>query len=156
MKIDTETKRGREYIGGNEILRYKISVPITENCERINEFYKRIAEDCEEFCRSILPSICEGRSVYILESAPTHVQGGEVAFLMRIRLMSEGKLLDTCVISQVWDTANERMISPSRLRKKYFQRGKKRGEKITKGRDILLHNGRILDISRTDIDRFFK
>ena len=152
MRIDREIKSGREYRFGNEVLRYKISLPVIEGCEDITRFYSRIGSGCESFCKGRLAEESQKRCAYALDFAVPHVGCDELTVLIRARLICEGRVLEKYVGAHTWSLSRQRMLTPSYLKKRYS----KKRERHKKGRKLFLENGELRELSDTNIDRFFK
>lgn len=153
MKIEFSIKRGRLYDGGNRILRYKICLPHVEGCDRINRLYKDIAERCEGFCRGqLLDELKErgGEYVYELTYVCTHDDGEALALLMRVRLISSGRVEREQVRAQTWSLCEQDMIPPRYVIKRYGGKGK-RGFKKT---EVFLCDGKISELSANAYDLF--
>jgi hypothetical protein len=152
MKVELKVKRGRIYVGGNELLRYTVCVPITEGCERINRFYTEVGEKCECFCEYDLKELCSLRSAYRLEFALTHKDDEVIAFLMRATLYSEGVKKEEYVRAHAWTVDTQKLISSRLLVKKYGDKAKK----VKRSDGLFLHKGVIESLDKTDIDSIFE
>lgn len=152
MGVEFKTKKGGEYRDGNEILRYKICIPRIEGCERINELYLRISEECESFCKNILACESEKRYAYLLDYAITHSSEDMICLLMRVRVMCGTNVIERFVDAHTWSISRQSMIPPRTLRKKFAGRD----GRAKKREPIFLCGDELKILSGTDIDSFFR
>ena len=157
MSVEYDIKRGRVYAEGNECLRYKISVPVINGAERINEFYKRISEECESFCRTRLCQCLENtkgeRLFYELLCRVCHEDEELVSILTRVRLLKGGTEFESYVRALNWSVTEGCMLPPKLLLRKYTKKGKSR---FKDDDGIFLYKGELKSLKDTCIDIFFK
>ena len=152
MDISYALRCGREYDMGNEILRYRIRVPLVDGCDRINSFYEKIANECEAFCKNELAH-GGGRTVrYELDFRTTEVADGLLSLVFRARLMLRGEILDSYIFVNIWNLAKQRLVPPQNLPGKY----RIKGEKIKKYEDTAIFDKKTVSLSKIDVDSLFE
>ena len=156
MSVEYDIKKGRVYDGGNERLRYKISVPVISGAERINAFYKRIGKECEDFCGKRICDCVETnkgeRLFYELLCRVCHEDAELVSVLMRVRLLRGRTEIAGYVRPLTWSVTEQCMIPPKLLLRKYAKRERSR----YRGDDgIFVYKGEVKSLKDARIDIFF-
>ena len=150
MSADMEyiKKSGRLYWRANEVLRYKIAVPKTEN-EAVDGFYLNIASACEGFCTKKLYPMLRERGIgyrYEMICRVTHCDGEVISVAMRARLLSGKNVIYKFVDAKSWEAEEEQMIPPKQLRLRFGSLEQKRqGDN-----KIFLINGGLQSLSSMD------
>ena len=120
-------KKGRLYYGGNERLRYRIEYPFTDCCESADEFYERIAQNCQEYCcGELYESACGGgdRFFYELICRITHLDEKVFSVLMLARCVEGSGRTRESLRAHTWDI-NTGLMMPPRLVIKRYGKSKK-------------------------------
>ena len=113
MCIELLKKSGKLFYKGNAVLKYKIEFIRTEN-EEINEFYCKIAELCENFCRTQLFEIAKeenfSRCVYELKCAATLEENEILRILTSVSLKNDRNTIFEKSEEKFWEMQSGMII----------------------------------------------
>lgn len=115
------TARCRRFsFGGNEMMRFQISLPIFEGCPNITSFYQTLAENCESWCESVLFSrILEEktannfnfrRRLYSFSVSVGYISEEYICMSLKTTLSVGREILNSYACEQIWEIATEQMI----------------------------------------------
>ena len=121
MGVEILSQKGRLYKDANELLRYRIEVPIIEGREEINSLYREILKNCESFCKgelyNKLSEMHSGQNkgyVYTMSAKLSACEDGFVSIRMFVRLKNSDGMVFEYEREDVW-RENDCMLMPPKL-----------------------------------------
>ena len=146
---------GRQYEGGNEVLRYRIEVPHIDGLELINDFYATVMRECEIYCKQrLIASVSHlkgGRSekyTYKLDCVLTHLDDRVACVLVLVSLAENGKEIYRYVYPNNWSVEDAMLMPPKSLIKLY---GKK-GERFVSGERLFVNEGDLESVDKVNVN----
>ncbi len=138
--MEYAVRKNRLYQGGNEVLRYRMEYPVFSEYPQISALLKKVADNCEEYCKETLFS-GEGRRVYEMKIKVTHHGNGALSLLIRAEIAKNEDRM-TFVRGVIFDTKTELMMPPRLIVRRFG----KRGVKYPKKGNIILIDGAIQSV----------
>ncbi len=158
MRAEYIFTSGRQYDGGNEVLRYRIEVPHIVGLELINGFYATVMRECETYCKERLVasfSSCDGEKcgkyTYKLDCVLTHLDERVACVVLLVAVSKNGKEVSRYVCPNNWSVEDAMLIPPKTLVKLY---GKK-GERFDKDEGLFVNEGALECIARVNVSSLF-